>query len=186
MKVLKILGIGVGSILVLGLIVTGSMAGQRPPNRLRVITQLDGFKLGESKSDVEFKHGNISVFVGLFSDLIPDDANRIRLLDEESRTYVVEHAELVFDKNANIEKIKISCSHEGKPTIINGVRCFDSGETVIKVIPNILRYCYAGTNLARDYEDAGRNVTYGMWKNSVEWISIRTPNYKPIYRSPCK
>ena len=171
MKVLKILGIGVGSVLVLGLVVTGSLWGldkwnSRPRDASEL--ELGGFKLGESKSDVEFKHGDIT--------------SGYVVKDNRSVAYRIGESLISFDRNNLINIVKYDCissKYETDYTIINNVKCSDSSAKIEQLFPHIKQYCLTDKRypedwrkVYREYRDYEHNTTYLLLKNSVSTISI--------------
>ncbi len=166
-KIIKIFGIGCGSILIFGLVAIASLWGLDAWNqRPKVVTELAGFKLGESKSDVEFKNGDISEF-----------------LDKEEKTrkyYNIGSVRIKFDELNKIDSISYFCDTEEEDyTSVNGIKCGDNSEKIDEKIYWNIRFCSISKDISneerkiyRKYRDSKFNTTYGLKQNQVMVIAI--------------
>ena len=149
--------------------------------RPQLVTQLMGIRIGDRESDVVFK-------LGEFRQLPRTDKD----IREGETVYASEEHRISFaEKGGTIFIVQYSCKTDYDYGELNGIRCGNTGEDILRRFGKTVRVL-----CAKDEERKGERMydvfelgtRYGLSKNKVEQFLVASPESLRVSANwvPCK
>lgn len=156
-----------GSVFIVATVIGGLLLYEEWQQRPQVVSSLKGITIGDTLSDVMFKHG---VLKNLSEE---KDKNG----DEVSYWSAKLDMALISRNNVVTEVWQVCDSKEVDHEEVNGIACGDTGERIIKVFPNKVRILCSKTNdkdlsLRRNYDVVEYGARYMLDENKVTGFVI--------------
>jgi hypothetical protein len=132
-----------------------------------VVTSLKGITIGDTLSDVMFRHG----------DLDKLDRDEDGISNDGEVNYVSRKADVAFTiRNDIVTFVWTICDSEHY-TATNGIACGDTGDHIIEQFPNKVRIlCAKSTDkssaLKRSYDVIEYGTRYFLYENKVDGFAI--------------